>query len=759
MNSRQILTAATVLLASLSSWAAVADFNVIPRPAEVNVDNNGDGFVIGRNVKIVAPSHLKKEAAFLRDYLKVLPETGSSGKIELCTRLDSPDPDAYIIKVGHDKVVIDGASESGVFYGVQTIRKALPLDLREKVTLPLGEVSDYPRFAYRGAHLDVVRHFFTVDEVKSFIDMMALHNMNKFHWHLTDDQGWRVEIKKYPRLTEIGSKRAGTLVGRYGVSDEIDSIPVEGYYTRDEIRDIVAYAADRHVEIIPEIDLPSHMMAALASYPELGCTGGPYEVLCSWAGYKDVLCPGKDETMCFIGDVLTEVMDMFPSKFIHIGGDECPKDRWKECLDCQRRIEQLDIVATDKASAETQLQGYVTRYAADVARRAGKSVIGWDEILECDDIPSDAVVMSWRGIDGAVEGTGRGHRVIQTPNSYLYFDFYQSDDMDKEPLAIGGYTPVKRVYEFEPLCEEMSEAQKALVMGPQANLWTEYVPTFAHVRYMELPRMAALSEVQWTQPELKDFHDFKLRLPRLISIYEGEGYNYARHIFDTDVEFKPDRESEALRVVASVYPGTTVRYTLDGTLPTIESPEYSGPLSLRDDCIINAAAFFPDSTCGTVTSDTLRVSETTFGKCILANKPYVPFAFGGADALVDGLVGGDNFRSGRWVGFYGDPCDATVFFNEPKTLSQVSFKTCIVWPEGALEFSKAEVFGSVDGQTFTLLASLDNPQQDPAQGNGAYTHTLDFDPVELKAVRVVITPCAPSGLWKRILFVDEISAR
>lgn len=759
MNLR-IFFATALIAAAVSAEAGVADYRVVPLPQSVNVaSNKSSAFILGSDTKVITTKALNREGEFLRSYLSALPDAGAKGVIELKTGLKSDNPEAYRISVQPKKIVVEGASAAGVFYAIQTLRKALPVDISKPVEMPVAEIYDAPRFGYRGAHLDVARHFFDVDQVKTFIDMLALHNMNKFHWHLTDDQGWRVEIKKYPRLTEVGSKRPGTLIGRYGAGTEIDSIPVEGYYTQDQLRDIINYAAERHIEIIPEIDLPSHMMAALASYPELGCTGGPYEVLCSWAGYKDVLCPGKDKTMEFIGDVLTEVMEIFPSKFIHIGGDECPKDRWKECPDCQARIAELGIVATDEASAETQLQGYVTRYAAQVAAKQGRSVIGWDEILECEDIPGDAVVMSWRGIDGAVSGTARGHRVIQTPNDYLYFDYYQSDDMDREPLAIGGYVPVERVYSFEPFTEGMSEAQKALVLGPQANLWTEYVPTFAHLQYMEMTRMAALAEVQWTQPEQKDYHDFKTRMPRLIANYERAGYNYAHHITDTDINYRADRSKGSLEMSASVYPGSTVRYTLDGSVPGESSAAYGSPISLDRDCVINAVSIAADGRTGTVVSDTLVITAPTFGEISLGFEPYSPFAFGGAEALVDGLIGNDNFRSGRWVGFLGKPCDATITFREPATVSQVSFKTCLVWPEGALEFRKAEVYGSEDGDSFKLLATLDNPSQDPNQGNGAYLHQIDFDPVALKAIRVVITPCEPSGMWDRILFVDEISAR
>ncbi len=753
-----LIATAVTLTVSLNAAAGVADYNVVPLPQSVIInDTNGRNFTLTSNVKINAPAELKKEAKFISQYLKVLPEGRSSGKIILRTDLATDNPEAYTIDISSKSITINGATPAGVFYGIQTLRKSLPVDLTVPVEMPCAKISDAPRFAYRGAHLDVVRHFFDADEVKKFIDMLAIHNINTFHWHLTDDQGWRVEIKKYPRLTEIGSKRKGTLIGRYGASTEIDSIPVEGFFTQDQLRDIIAYASDRHIEIIPEIDLPSHMMAALASYPELGCTGGPYEVLCTWAGYKDVLCPGNDSTMTFIADVLNEVMDIFPSKYIHIGGDECPKDRWKECPKCQARIAQLGIKATDKASAEDLLQGYVTSFAADVARKHGKTIIGWDEILECD-VPEDAIVMSWRGTAGAAQGTARGHRVIQTPNDYLYFDYYQSDNLSSEPLAIGGYIPVKRVYSFEPFTADMNDTQKSLVMGPQANLWTEYVPTFSHLQYMELPRMAALCEVQWTAPERKDYRSFKARMPQMFALYDREGYNYAEHIKDTDINYSPDFEHKSLTMDASVYPGHELHYTLDGSKPTIKSDRYIEPLKLGKDCIITAASFSPDGKAGTFVSDTLKVTATTFNKATLAYNTYSPFAFGGADALVDGLRGGDNFRSGRWVGFLGDDCDVTVNLPELTEISQVDFGTCIVWPEGALEFSKARVYGSADGENFELLGSLDNPEQDPAQKNGAYRHHIKFAPTAVKTLRVVISPREPLGIWKRILFVDEIAA-
>ncbi|MDE6832149.1 MAG: family 20 glycosylhydrolase, partial [Muribaculaceae bacterium] len=372
------------------------------------------------------------------------------------------------------------------------------------------------------------------------------------HWHLTDDQGWRIESKKYPRLTEIGSYRPNSIIGRTG--PDYDNTPVSGFYTQDEAREIVKYAADRHIMVVPEVDLPGHMMAAMASYPELGCTGGPYEVWRAWGVNDGVLCPGKDVTMKFIEDILSEVAEIFPAPYFHIGGDECPKVLWAQCPDCQARIKELGLEWKDGVSPESQLQGYVTRFACDVLGRHGKRAIGWDEILECD-IPRDAVIMSWRGVEGAYEGTARGHEVILTPTSHCYFDFYQTKDTANEPYAIGGLTTVEKVYGLEPCLPTMTDEQRKLVLGAQSNLWTEYIPTFSHAQYMELPRLAALSEVQWRAPEGKDFEEFKTRIPALLALYDKLGYNYAKHIADVEVKYNVDTLNRALVVDCSALPG------------------------------------------------------------------------------------------------------------------------------------------------------------------------------------------------------------
>lgn len=450
-------------------------------------------------------------------------------------------PEEYSLVVNRKAVIIKASALNGFIYAIQTVKQMLPeeifsdsLDQDEDWKLKCVVIKDAPRFAYRGMHLDVSRHFWSVDEVKRYLDVMQVHKLNRFHWHLTDDQGWRIEIKKYPRLTEKGAVRKETLVGHLQPKDNVfDGTPYgEGlFYTQDQIREVVAYAAARGITVIPEIDLPGHMVAALACYPELGCTSGPYEVWPMWGVADDVLCPGNEKTFEFIENVLSEVADLFPSEYIHIGGDECPKVRWEKCPKCQARIKALGLEADERHSAEYFLQSYVTERVEAFLATRGKRIIGWDEILE-GKLAQDATVMSWRGISGGLEAARLGHDAIMTPNSYLYFDYYQSENQDAEPLAIGGYLPVSKVYSYEPFEEGMTEEEKSHIIGVQANLWTEYITTESQLEYMLLPRLAALSEVQWCQPQNKNWERFEDCVDDVCDIYDQMGYNYARHLLE-----------------------------------------------------------------------------------------------------------------------------------------------------------------------------------------------------------------------------------
>ena len=518
-----------------------ANYEVVPLPQSI-VMQKGEPFILEAGVEILATADLQQEAEFLKQYLKevtwndlpiVQKRTKKVRYIELAVSPNVKEAEGYLLTVSQKGVSIQGGSAAGVFYGIQTLRKAV----KEGPIMNPVVITDAPRFVWRGMHLDCSRHFFSVDFVKKFIDLLALHNMNRFHWHLTDDQGWRIEIKKWPKLISVGSKRSGTIIGTN--SDIDDGIPYGGYYTQDEAREIVAYAAARHITVIPEIDMPGHMLAALASYPELGCTGGPYQVGHYWGVYKDVLCVSNERVYQFVEDVLTEILEIFPSEVIHIGGDETPTDKWLQCPRCQALQKQLPApqqAAEDfepLTSKLSPLQAHFTKKVFDFLTSKGRRALGWDEIL--DGSPQDAMIMSWRGTEPGAKAAETGHDVVMTPTTYCYFDYQQVKDTQFEPSRCGGFIPIEKVYSLDPAPDSLSVTAREHILGAQANLWAEYMTNEAMVEYQALPRMSALSEVQWTQPERKDYEAFKERLTRLTALFELYHYQYAKHLW-------PDRQ-------------------------------------------------------------------------------------------------------------------------------------------------------------------------------------------------------------------------
>ena len=511
-----ILSLFNYFIATMSMAANAVNYDVVPMPQQVALQQ-GEPFVLNSSVQILAPEGLQQEAEFLQSYLQE--QTGLSltisqkrekkvACIELTLSTKAQGAEGYMLTVNKKGITIAGGSAAGVFYGIQTLRKALG----EGPVMNPVVITDAPRFSWRGMHLDCSRHFFSVAFIKKYIDLLAMHNMNVFHWHLTDDQGWRLEIKRWPKLTTVGSQRSGTIIGTN--SDLDDHTPYGGYYTQQEARDIVAYAKARHITVIPEIDMPGHMLAALASYPELGCTGGPYEVGHYWGVYKDVLCVANERVYQFVEDVLMEVMDIFPSEVIHIGGDETPTDKWQACPKCQ---------------ALPTLQAHFTRRVFDFLTAHHRRALGWDEIL--DDCPQDAMIMSWRGSEPGAKAAALGHDVVMAPTTHCYFDYQQAEDPQFEPSRCGGYIPVEKVYDLNPVADSLSAEAQAHILGVQANLWTEYVTNEEMAEYQALPRMSALAEVQWTQPAQKDYEAFLQRLTRLTQLFERQGYTYAKHLW------------------------------------------------------------------------------------------------------------------------------------------------------------------------------------------------------------------------------------
>jgi len=528
----------TASVASCFSQINIANYQVIPLP-EYIVTSKGKSFQLEELTTISYPAHnmeLKRNAQLLSDYIKEA--TGMSLRISSAKKINQTiilkidtrlkNKEGYELIVTEKTITISGLTGAGVFYGIQTLRKSIPQGkTNTSILMPPVQIEDYPRFEYRGAHLDVGRHFFPVSFIKRYIDILALHNVNNFHWHLTEDQGWRIEIKRYPNLTRVGSRRTETVVGHS--NDKFDGISYDGFYTQKQIKEVVAYAKKRYINIIPEIDMPGHMLAALASYPELGCTGGPYEVGKKWGIFDDVLCVGNENTIRFIENVLSEIMQLFPSKYIHIGGDECPKVRWKTCDKCQTRIKSEKIESDGKHSVEQCLQSNFISGVEKFLNSKGRVIIGWDEILEGGLAPN-ATVMSWRGINGGIEASKQKHNVIMTPTDYCYFDNYQCVNIENEPIAQQGFLPVEKVYSYDPIPAELTKDERQYILGVQSNLWTEYIKTSQQAEYMLLPRLAALSEVQWTMPERKNYQSFLKRIPQLVNIYNAKKYNYAKHI-------------------------------------------------------------------------------------------------------------------------------------------------------------------------------------------------------------------------------------
>lgn len=524
------LGAVLLLAASCTQRQAVeADYNVVPLPDTVELSADGAFRLSPKTVIVAADSAQAVNAGLFAGYVETL--TGfrpgikatapAKDYIRLTAGRHEAASESYVLTVTPDSIVVDGADAAGTFYGLQTLRKAIRGGKGDDVLYTAAVITDAPRFSYRGGHLDCVRHFFPVDSVKTFIDMLALHNINRFHWHLTDDQGWRMEVKSRPKLTRTGAMRSGTIIG---TSEEYDSIPYGGFYTQEQLRDVVDYAAERHITVIPEIDLPGHMVAALASYPGLGCTGGPYEVMRRWGVSEDILCAGNDSVYAFLDDVLDELTGIFPSEYVHIGGDEAPHERWKTCPRCQAKIRQLELKDDAAGTAVQKLQNHIMKYAADRLAAHGRRVIGWDEIID-NGFDTTAVVMSWRGpADGGQDGARRGYRVIKVPNTHLYFDYSYAEG-DSIGAPYWRKIPLDSVYAYSPVPENLTTEQAARVIGVQGNVWTEYISTFRDVQYMALPRMAALSELQWSDAS-KDFEAFKKRLEGLLRTYEAEGYNY-----------------------------------------------------------------------------------------------------------------------------------------------------------------------------------------------------------------------------------------
>ncbi len=726
-----ILTAIAILLPACLPPMRLAEgpkeaveISIIPKPLQI--EKSTGNFAIAPTTKILIPANDKgaeQAAQYLADRLRKatefdLPIQSSTGSMPLQSiqlkSIYNPalSPESYQLTVSTDLITIEALGAQGLFYGVQTLIQLLPVQVYSgrkvpAITLlvPCIKVGDTPRFGWRGMMLDVSRHFFTKEFVKEYIDYLAIHKMNTFHWHLTDDQGWRIEIKKYPKLTEVGAWRVDRedkpWTNREPQKAE-EAATYGGFYTQDDIKEIVEYARNRFITIIPEIEMPGHCLAAITSYPQYSCSGGPFTVPPGgvWP-IKDVYCPGNEETFEFLQNVLSEVIALFPSEYIHIGGDEVDKSTWKQCPKCQARI------AAEGLKNEEELQSYFVRRIEKFLNANGKRLIGWDEILEGGLAPN-ATVMSWRGMEGGIAAAKSGHDCVMTPTSHCYFDYYQGDP-GLEPLAIGGYLPLSKVYSFEPVPADLSAEEAKHILGGQANLWTEYVATPSHAQYMTLPRIAAMAEVTWSAKEIRNWEDFLGRLKRQLDRYVQAKINFARSLYAVRLKpaFNAAREEVLIKLEAEILK-PEIRFSLDGRDPTANSARYSQPIRIKKTGTLKAATFANGKPLGPVT-EIGYLAHKALGKPISLTFPYSERYSGGWKlALLDGLRGSKSHTDGRWQGFEGDDLIAVIDFGKKQKFSQVTL--------GCLQNSDSWIFlptevefaVSDDGKDYKVVASQKN---------------------------------------------------
>lgn len=520
-----LVASLAVALATPTSEASARELHIVPAPTYIDLDSEGSYTVTPKTTIVVEDDAWNAADRFAEDmqsyYGSKRPlRTAKRGK-GIKVRIDRFVPEeGYEMTINDEGILIIGGSEAGIYYGLQTLRQII---VTNNSVVPYGFIADDPTFAYRGAHLDVSRHFFSVEDVKRFIDIIAAHKLNRLHWHLTDDQGWRIEIKRYPELTEKGSERKETLIGHGLTPTEWDGTPYGGYYTQEQVKEVIAYAAERYITIIPEIEMPGHAQAALHALPWLGCEEQVVDVWTTWGVTPEVMCAGKETTYTFLENVLMEVMELFPSELIHIGGDECPKDRWKECDHCQAKMKELGL------ENEEQLQGYLVARIEKFLNANGRKMIGWDEILDGGVTPT-ATVMSWRGTEGGIYAAERGNDVVMTPMKLCYLNFYQTESREGEGLHIGGHIPFEMIYAWDPY-EGMSDTAKRHIIGVQCNMWTEYIKNMETIETMLLPRLAAMSEVQWAC-DRRDESTIRERMTTLRRFYEANGWNYAPYYFE-----------------------------------------------------------------------------------------------------------------------------------------------------------------------------------------------------------------------------------
>jgi hexosaminidase len=788
----------TIFLFAIIQTSA-QNINIIPKPLEVKA-TKGTSCINAQTIIVAADSITNNSADFLTDYLKkyynlklkIQKTSPKSNYILLNVKkfIVAPKTDGYTLTVSTNNISIQGDTYPAVFYGVQSLIQLLPITnsksagTNSKLQIPNAIITDQPRFSYRGTHLDVSRHFFPVSFIKQYIDYLALHKLNTFHWHLTDDQGWRIEIKKYPKLTSVGGWRNGTIIGRYPGKGN-DSIHYGGFYTQEEVKDVVQYAATRFITVIPEIEMPGHASAAIAAYPELSCfpdedtkpakgtawagsTKGK-QVQQAWGVFEDVFCAGKESTFTMMQNILDEVMPLFPSKYIHIGGDECPKANWKRCPDCQRRIKEQGL------KDEHQLQSYFIQRIEKYINSKGKNIIGWDEILEGGLAPN-ATVMSWRGEQGGIDAAKQNHDVVMTPGGWCYFDHAQSSNEDS--VTIGSYLPIEKVYSYDPVPQQLNAEEAKHILGAQANLWTEYIGNTRKVEYMLFPRIAALSEILWTAKTKKDSADFERRLETQFMRYDMWKVNYSKAFWELRDVVMQSGNKIAWKLTSKNHNVKAISVSRLDSIAA-ESNVFipkrlygnSASFNIESSGRYMAVAYDNISVTGKFNFTTLSPGAQTFkyfyfnkatGKKITTTPPPSPSypGNGGAFGFVNGIRA-DKFNSPEWLG-WTKPVEITIDLGKTETLTEIILH---VWKQEPSWIYLPEnielIFSYKDAHGITQFTSLEVDK--PEEGWGEDRHLkFTFDPQQAFAVTIKLKPLMkiPEGrqgagnpAW---MFLDEI---
>lgn len=755
----------------------VNEYNIVPLPNQMTPQQGR--FELSKKVKVVTATCTPQVKAIADSLIERLSLT-SGIRIQQTdqAKQDTPAitfvtregmlPEGYQLSVTPSNIVITASQPNGFFYAVQTLYQLLPPAVygstKQKSaewSIPAVEIEDAPRFAYRGLMLDVSRHFSELDYIYKFIDQLAIHKMNTFHWHLTDDQGWRIEIKKYPKLTEIGSKRKETLIDYYYTNwpQQFDGKEHGGYYTQEQIKAVVAYAASKYITVIPEIEMPGHALAAIASYPELSCTPDTtYDVTGTWGVFDEVYCP-NEKTFAFLEGVLDEVVELFPSSYIHIGGDECPKTAWKSCAHCQNLIKELglkddttpNVADGKKHTKEEKLQSYVITRMEKYLNGKGRNIIGWDEILEGGLAPN-ATVMSWRGVEGGMAAAKAGHNAIMTPNPYVYLDHYQ-EDPEIAPVTIGGYNTLKKTYSYNPVPDDADELVKKHIIGIQGNIWNEYIQNNDRRDYQTFPRAIAIAETGWTENRNKDWKNFCHRMVEEFERLDVMNVKACRNFFDVNINTHVSDSTGQLNVVLETfYPDAEIRYTLDGSEPTKQSELYTQPFALKGHIDLKAAAFNKDVRLGIISHKPLYGNMIS-GKHFTTT-PAMGWATGdivdendvlGKDTTTMGLTNGKRGNKASytpWTSFrMSDTCRELEFIvnlDKPTQISKVVFGSLFNPAFRILPAASASIEVSANGKQYREIATASFTRELPKDGRKAYTDSLTFEPTEATFVKLKI---------------------